>query len=76
MVKKIQKAKKLEPSKGKTKWITLSCNANINKEALVDASKELGTSVVVGSMPGRPGRPDTFKSNLLTLSSLVILSLL
>ena len=45
----------------KTRWITLSSNANINGLGLVEPCQALGTSEIVGSMAGRPGRPDTFR---------------
>jgi hypothetical protein len=55
-------------------WVTLSSDAQINRESLVEAAEEIGKSIVVGQMPGKSGNAARFKNAhpnhpALTLSS-------
>jgi len=49
-----------DQSADKTKWITMSSDAQINGESLVAAAREIGNAVVVGNMPGKAGKAGTF----------------
>jgi hypothetical protein len=43
-------------------WVTLSSDAQINRESLVEASEEIGKSIVIGQMPGKAGNVARFKN--------------